>query len=137
MDQPCLKLTTYFAERQGAVGARGPAHDTTALSVPKTWDDITPEWMSAALAADYPGATVQSVTVAGRDDGTNRRARLGVTYSSGSGPATVFAKAADPAHKAMIRLTSGMFHEPRLFSSGVPLPLEHPVVYSAAIDEAD
>jgi hypothetical protein len=110
---------------------------TTAPSVPKTWDDITPEWMSAALAADSPGATVQTVSVAARDDGTNRRARLRVTYSAGSGPATVFAKAADPAHKAMIRLTSGMFHEPRLFICGVDLPLEHPIVYTAAIDEAD
>jgi hypothetical protein len=110
---------------------------TTARSVPKTWDEITPEWMSAALAAEHPGATVEAVTVQGRDDGTNRRARLGLTYSAGDGPATVFAKAADPAHKALIRLTSGMFHEPRLFISGVPLPLEHPVVYSAAIDEDD
>jgi Phosphotransferase enzyme family len=110
---------------------------TIAPSVPKNWDDITPEWMSAALAAEFPGATVQGVAVASRDDGTNRRARLGVTYSAGSGPATVFAKAADPDHKAMIRLTSGMFHEPRLFTSGVPLPLEHPAVYSAALDEDD
>jgi hypothetical protein len=39
---------------------------------------------------------VQWVTVEGRDDGTNRRARLGVTYAAGSGPATVFVKAVDP-----------------------------------------
>jgi Phosphotransferase enzyme family len=108
-----------------------------SLSVPKTWDDITPEWMSAALAADHPGAVVEAVTVDSRDDGTNRRARLGVTYSEGSGPATVFAKAADPAHKELIRMTSGMFHEPRLFTCGVDLPLEHPKVYVALIDEAD
>ena len=49
---------------------------TASLSVPKTWDDITPEWMSAALAAAHPGATVETVTVESRDDGTNRRARL-------------------------------------------------------------
>ena len=49
----------------------------------------------------------------------------------------MFAKAADPAHKAMIRMTSGMFHEPRLFTCGAPLPLEHPIVYAALIDEAD
>jgi Phosphotransferase enzyme family len=110
---------------------------TAAPSVPKTWQDITPEWLSVALAADYSGTTVHAVTVVARDDGTNRRARLGVTYSAGSGPCTVFAKAADPAHKALIRLTSGMFHEPRLFANRVPLPLEHPAVYSAAIDEAD
>ena len=108
-----------------------------SLSVPKTWDDITPEWMSAALAAVHPGAAVEAVTVESRDDGTNRRARLSMTYSAGSGPATVFGKAADPAHKELIRMTSGMFHEPRLFTCRADLPLEHPVVYTALIDEAD
>ena len=108
-----------------------------SLSVPRTWDDITPEWMSAALAADFPGVAVDAVTVELRDDGTNRRARLGITYQAGDGPATVFVKAADAAHKALIRLTSGMFHEPRLFIFGVDLPLEHPFVYTALIDEAD
>ena len=105
--------------------------------MPRTWDDITPEWMSAALATDFPGVVVDAVTVELRDDGTNRRARLGVTYQAGDGPATVFVKAADPAHKALIRLTSGMFHEPRLFICGVDLPLEHPFVYTALIDEAE
>ncbi|MGE5695130.1 MAG: phosphotransferase [Candidatus Sericytochromatia bacterium] len=107
------------------------------LAVPKDWDEITPDWMTTALSDRHPGATVETVTVELRDDGTNRRARLGLTYSSGSGPASVFVKAADPAHKDLIRLTSGMFHEPRLFQSGVDLPLEHPVVYAALIDEAD
>ena len=31
--------------------------------------------------------------------------------------------------------TSGLYHEPRLFSSGVVLPLDHPTVYTAIIDE--
>ena len=93
--------------------------------------------MSAALAADHPGAVVEAVTVEVRDDGTNRRARLRVTYRAGSGPATVFVKAADPAHKELIRMTSGMFHEPRLFTCGAHLPLEHPTVYTALIDEAE
>lgn len=110
---------------------------TSSLSVPKIWDDITPEWMSAALATDFPGAVVDAVTVEIRDDGTNRRARLGVSYQAGAGPATVFVKAADPAHKMLIRLTSGMFHEPRLFTCGAELPLEHPAVYTALIDEPD
>lgn len=105
------------------------------LSVPNTWDEITPEWMSRALAKHHPGAGVQAVSVAQRDDGTNRRARLALTYFEGSGPATVFVKAADPAHKELIRMTSGMFHEPRLFSSEIDLPLEHPLVYAALIDE--
>ena len=108
---------------------------TLSLQVPKSWDEITPDWMSTALSDRHPGATVENVTLLLRDDGTNRRARLGLTYSAGNGPATVFVKAADPAHKELIRMTSGMFHEPRLFNSGVGLPLEHPMVYAALIDE--
>ena len=112
---------------------------TRALSVPTSWDEVTPTWMTAALADDVPGAEVDTVTVTTRDDGTNRRARLSLTYRTGAGPQTVFVKAADPDHKELIRITSGMFHEPRLFNavkSGVPLPLEHPHVYAAGIDEA-
>jgi hypothetical protein len=105
------------------------------LSLPRSWDEITPGWMTAVLAEHFPDATVDSVTVALRDDGTNRRARLALTYSAGSGPATVFAKAVDPDHAELVALTSGLFHEPRLFSSGVELPLDHPAVYAALIDE--
>ena len=110
---------------------------TAALTVPKDWTEITPGWLTSALAARHPDAVVGAVTVDMRDDGTNRRARLAVTYSAGSGPATVFVKAVDPDHKAMIKLTSGLLHEPRLFNSNVPLPLEHPLVYAAPIDEVE
>ncbi|MGE2723643.1 phosphotransferase [Mycolicibacterium pulveris] len=105
------------------------------LSLPREWDEITADWMTAALARDHPGAVVDTVTVALRDDGTNRRARLALTYSAGSGPATVFAKAVDPEHADLVALTSGLFHEPRLFMSGIELPLDHPAVYTALIDE--
>jgi hypothetical protein len=105
------------------------------LSLPRNWDEITPSWMTSALAEHFPGATVDGVTVALRDDGTNRRARLALTYSAGSGPATVFAKAVDPEHAELVALTSGLFHEPRLFRSGVDLGLDHPTVYTALIDE--
>nr|WP_090275346.1 phosphotransferase [Mycolicibacterium komanii]CRL68325.1 aminoglycoside phosphotransferase [Mycolicibacterium komanii] len=105
------------------------------LSLPRSWEEITPSWMTAALGNHFPGATVDAVTVALRDDGTNRRARLALSYSTGSGPATVFAKAVDPDHAELVALTSGLFHEPRLFSSGVSLPLDHPTVYAALIDE--
>lgn len=108
-----------------------------SLFVPKSWDDLTPEWMTTALATDFPGAEVDSVTVATRDDGTNRRARLALTYRAGIGPDTVFIKAADPDHKELIRMTSGMFHEPRLFMSGAELPMEYPRVHTALIDEPD
>jgi hypothetical protein len=108
---------------------------TTELPVPADWHEITPAWMTAVLARHHPGAEVDAVTVMVRDDGTNRRARLGLQYARGDGPATVFVKSAAPDHKEMIRMTSGMFHEPRLFSCGVALPLEHPTVYAGLIDE--
>ncbi len=108
---------------------------TSGVIVPKEWDQISPAWMTAAIADHFPGAEVDSVEVALRDDGTNRRARLKLAYSTGTGPATVFAKAVDPAHAELVALTSGLFHEPRLFSSGVSLPLEHPEVYTAVYDE--
>lgn len=106
-----------------------------ALSIPQGWDAITPGWMTTALASHHPGAVVDTVRVALRDDGTNKRARLELSYSAGSGPATVFAKAVDPAHAELVALTSGLYHEPRLFASGVVLPLDHPTVYAALIDE--
>lgn len=110
---------------------------TTApdLSIPQGWEAITPEWMATALAPHFPGVVVDDIHVVLRDDGTNRRARLALSYSSGSGPATVFAKAVDPEHADLVELTSGLYHEPRLFSCGVTLPLDHPTVYWAAIDE--
>jgi hypothetical protein len=105
------------------------------LSIPRDWEEITPAWMTDALRRHHPDAVVSDVEVVLRDDGTNRRARLGLTYSAGTGPATVFAKAVDPAHAELVALTSGLFHEPRLFNAGVVLPLDHPAVYAAIIDE--
>ena len=105
------------------------------LSIPQGWEEITAEWMTTALAGHFPGARVDDVAVVLRDDGTNRRARLQLKYSAGAGPATVFAKAVDPEHADLVALTSGLYHEPRLFSSGVVLPLDHPTVYTAILDE--
>jgi aminoglycoside phosphotransferase (APT) family kinase protein len=105
------------------------------LSIPQGWEEITAEWMTTALAGHFPGAQVDDVAVVLRDDGTNRRARLQLKYSAGAGPATVFAKAVDPEHADLVALTSGLYHEPRLFSSGVVLPLDHPAVYTAILDE--
>jgi hypothetical protein len=110
---------------------------TTILPVPGCWDEVTADWMTAALARDFPGVEVEAVTVAMRDDGTNRRARLALTYRPGpAGPNVVFVKAVDPGHRELVKLTSGLLHEPRLFNSNIELPVEHPRVYAAPIDEA-
>lgn len=91
--------------------------------------------MTAAISGHHSGAVVEAVSVASRDDGTNRRARLALRYAAGSGPATVFVKAIDPEHADLVELTSGLYHEPRLFLSEVALPLDHPRVYRAIVEE--
>ena len=59
-----------------------------------------------------------------------------ISYATGSGPATVFVKAADPEHTAVNARMGGVFNEPRLFASGAPmLPLDHPQVFFTLIDE--
>jgi hypothetical protein len=119
----------------GALSREEIAVKIEDLSIPKDWDDITPEWMTAALSSHFPGAEVTAVKLVMRDDGTNKRARLGLSYSAGTGPAEVFAKAPDPRHAELNNATGGLFNEPRLFQSGVTLPLEHPTPYLSIIDE--
>jgi hypothetical protein len=58
------------------------------LTIPHGWHEITPAWMTEAIRRHHPDAVVSDVAVVLRDDGTNRRARLELTYSAGSGPAT-------------------------------------------------
>ncbi len=110
---------------------------TDTLMIPRQWDDMTSAWMTTALAGHHPGAEVADVTLLLVDDGTNRRARIGLTYAAGAGPATVFAKAESdaPGRREIHARNGNLFNEPRLFSSGVSLPVDHPVVYSTVIDE--
>ena len=107
------------------------------LTIPKRWDDVTPAWMTAAIGSQHPDAEVADVTLVLRDDGTNRRARFGLTYAAGSGPATVFAKAeSDVEGRREIHAANGnLFNEPLLFRSGIPLPVDHPLSYLVLVDE--
>lgn len=49
--------------------------------VPVSPAALTPEWLTAALCADHPGAEVTSVEVAGGSDGTSSRRSLLVAYN--------------------------------------------------------
>lgn len=51
-----------------------------ASQIPADWADVTPRWMTDAIVEDYPGANVSEVTVLTVDNGTNRRARIGLRY---------------------------------------------------------
>lgn len=103
------------------------------MRIPADWSDITPEWMTAALADRWPGARVAEVNLVTRSDGTNRRARLGLTYASGSGPAAVFVKA-EGDHREVHAQNGNLYNEPDLYAAGVELPLDHPEPYAVLID---
>jgi hypothetical protein len=108
---------------------------TDALTIPRDWDEVTPAWMTTAIAGHHPGAEVDAVALLLRDDGTNRRARFGLTYAAGSGPATVFVKGEVAAHRKFHARNGNLFNESRLYASGVPLPVDHPLAYTTIIDE--
>ncbi len=101
--------------------------------IPQQWDQVTPEWMTAAISRHCPGAHVSDVEVVMVDNGTNRRARLGLSYDEGSGPDVVFVKAEGDYREAHSR-NGNMFNEPDLFSAGVPIPVDHPLAYKVLID---
>jgi hypothetical protein len=102
--------------------------------IPLQWDDVTPEWMTAAIASRHPQAEVDEVRIVTRDDGTNRRARFGLSYSAGSGPRSVFLKAHAATHRWVHFRNGNLFNEARLFASGVPLHVDHPIVYKSIVD---
>lgn len=107
---------------------------TTRLRIPRRWEEVTPEWMTAALARDHPHTRVGTVTLVGSDDGTNRRARYALTYAEGSGPDRVFLKAHAPGHRWVHFRNGNLWGEARLFASGVELPVDHPRVYASVVD---
>ncbi len=103
-------------------------------SIPTAWEQVTPEWMTDAIGRDHPDAEVSKAELVFQDDGSNRRARFALTYSKGSGPATVFLKAHDAENRVTHLRNGNLWNEAGLFASGEPLPVEHPKVYKAIID---
>ena len=116
-----------------------PMGDSTAFqaldggTIPADWADVTPAWMTAALQRDHPGVEVAAVEVLQRDDGTNRRGRLGIGYATGVGPEVVFVKA-EGAHREAHARNGNLFNEPELFANRVELPVDHPRPYHVVID---
>ena len=104
------------------------------LDVPRPWQDVSPEWMTAVLSRQHPEVVVGSVSVGDVADGTNRRARVELAYVSGEGPASVFVKAHGRVINRLALLAlRALETEAQLADSGVALPLESPLFYAAAV----
>src|SRR4051812_8318107 len=95
--------------------------------IPVRWEDVTPEWMTAAIATRHPDAKVASVNIAPRDDASTRRCRFALTYAAGTGPEAVFLKAHSEKNRWVHFRNRNLFNEARLFRSGVALPVDHPL----------
>jgi hypothetical protein len=75
------------------------------LTIPTSWDDVTADWMTAALAMSHPGVEVERVELVLIDDGTNRRARFALTCREGSGTGSV--GRADPKRATLGSASNG------------------------------
>lgn len=107
------------------------------LPVPRSWSEVTPSWMTAALSARLPGVRVSSVEIEPLGSGTNDRARVGLSYTegSGSGPPSVFVKRGGSlGNRLALVALRALGTEARLAVSGAELPLEHPLPYSGGVD---
>jgi len=102
--------------------------------IPARWDDVTAAWMTTVLGSRFPGAEVAAVDLLMGSDGSNRRARFGLTYAAGEGPAVVFVKA-EGDHREVHARNGNLFNESKLYASGEALPIDHPEPYGVIIDE--
>jgi len=103
--------------------------------VPREWSELTPAWVTEALAPRFPGAVVSSVAVGAVAHGTNSRARLTLEYAAGAGPATVFVKReGSMLNRLALTALGAREAEADLAAAGARLPLEHPELYAAAVD---
>jgi hypothetical protein len=107
----------------------------TASFVPRTWDEVTPLWMTEILAPHCAGAVVREVTLVDVTYGTTSHARARLAYSRGSGPETVFIKGQGGLfHRVLLTSLGILFPEARLFAERDLIPLEMPMLYGVGVD---
>ena len=111
------------------------------LSIPERLDDLTPEWLTAALRQTgelAPAGEVTSVEreVVGEGKGfLGDIARLTLAYEGGEGPATVIAKLPKLANRAMGELLGAYERESCFYDElAADLPLTTPRMYYGDFD---
>ncbi|MGH9087862.1 MAG: hypothetical protein ACRDYZ_07085, partial [Acidimicrobiales bacterium] len=121
--------------RRRREGLAQVGQDGQVLMVPRDWSEVTPSWMTQALAARLPGTVVDGVEVGPVQRGTSARARVRLTYAAGRGPTSVFVKGPGRLTSRLALAALGaVTTEARLADAGADLPLEHPSPYAAGVD---
>lgn len=112
-----------------------------SLTIPERLDDLTPEWLTAALRESgelAPTAVVISAEqhILGEGEGfLGDIARLTLSYEGGEGPATVIAKMPKLANRAMGELLGAYERESCFYDEmAVDLPLTTPRMYYGDFD---
>ncbi|MDX9787599.1 MAG: aminoglycoside phosphotransferase family protein [Desulfobacterales bacterium] len=108
--------------------------------VPCSVEAITPEWLTAALCKDVPGARVTRMDITGSSTGTHTRHRLKLTYNDeglkANLPKSIFTKSLPTLTNRMIGgFNNTSLVEGRFFTEIRPLlNIEAPIGYHAAFD---
>lgn len=106
-----------------------------SMTVPRSWNAVTPGWVSAVLRRHCDGALVSDVDLGEIDIGTTSRAFARLTYSAGHGPERVFIKAQGSiGHRLLLASTGVLFGEARILAHRDLLPLETPIVYGSVVE---
>jgi len=93
-----------------------------ALGWPTSAADVTPEWLTAALAERHPTREVEAVEILEQNEVTNAHARLRVTYEHrGDAPDTLFCKLPPNDERRARIIATGMGHrEARFYAELAP-----------------
>jgi hypothetical protein len=110
--------------------------------VPRSVDDVTPQWLTSILCAKHPGASVLDVRVYGGSDGSTSRRALEITYNEAGNeaglPTRLFGKATPKLTSRLICGPGGaLANEVGFYKTVRPqLEIEAPVAYHAEFDPA-
>jgi hypothetical protein len=93
------QITTEF-EKESATAAAA----LTAEDVPRSYEAITDEWLTAVLCRGHPGTRVVGHRLDTPDDGASNRRRIFLSYSGPAAglPGTVFCKASHDLDKRIV-----------------------------------
>lgn len=122
MQNPEIEKITRLYEADRASGQKA----VQAEDIPITYESITPEWLTAVLCKDHPGARVTAYRLGPADDGTSGRRRIHIEYNDagrGTGlPASVFAKSSQALiHRISYKLNGSTYAETNFYNHVRPL----------------
>jgi hypothetical protein len=112
--------------------------------VPRTESDITPAWLTRALATRFPGTIVSSVSIDEVTNGTSTRVRVSLDYETLPGavtpPRSLFIKTCFYDNPVRSAMTEGRIyeHEVRFYAEVLPeTSIPMPELFFAEIDPTD